>query len=40
MQMLSEIGIGNNTTKVILRPSEFSNAAKSFTQMVNQPPKA
>ena len=38
MQMLSEIGIDNNTTTVILLPSEFSNAAKSFTQMVNQQP--
>ncbi|WP_310391251.1 SPFH domain-containing protein [Hymenobacter sp.] len=36
MQMLSEIGIDNNTTTVILLPSEFSNAAKSFTQMVEQ----
>lgn len=36
MQMLSEIGIDNNTTTVILLPSEFSNAAKSFTQFVNQ----
>ncbi|AWM31506.1 slipin family protein [Hymenobacter nivis] len=36
MQMLSEIGIDNNTTTVILLPSEFSNAAKSFSQMVNQ----
>ena len=34
MQMLSEIGIDNNTTTVILLPSEFSNAAKSFTDMV------
>ena len=41
MQMLSEIGIDNNTTTVILLPSEFSNAAKSFTQMVQQAaPKA
>lgn len=39
MQMLSEIGIDNNTTTVILLPSEFSNAAKSFTQMVSQGPK-
>ncbi len=39
MQMLSEIGIDNNTTTVILLPSEFSNAAKSFSQMVaNQTP--
>ena len=34
MQMLSEIGIDNNTTTVILIPSEFSNAAKSFADMV------
>jgi regulator of protease activity HflC (stomatin/prohibitin superfamily) len=32
MQMLSEIGIDNNTTTVILMPSEFQNAAKSFTE--------
>ena len=36
MQMLSEIGIDNNTTTVMLIPSEFTNAAKSFTQMVQQ----
>jgi regulator of protease activity HflC (stomatin/prohibitin superfamily) len=35
MQMLSEIGIDNNTTTVILMPSEFQNAAKSFTELVN-----
>jgi regulator of protease activity HflC (stomatin/prohibitin superfamily) len=35
MQMLSEIGIDNNTTTVILMPSEFTNAAKSFSKMVN-----
>ena len=35
MQMLSEIGIDNNTTTVILMPSDFTNAAKSFTDMVN-----
>jgi regulator of protease activity HflC (stomatin/prohibitin superfamily) len=35
MQMLSEIGIDNNTTTVILMPSEFQSAAKSFTEMVN-----
>lgn len=34
MQMLSEIGIDNNTTTVILIPSEFTNAAKSFTELV------
>ncbi len=36
MQMLSEIGIDNNTTTVILVPSEFTNAARSFTEMVNK----
>ena len=36
MQMLSEIGIDNNTTTVILMPTEFTNAAKSFTQMVSK----
>ena len=40
MQMLSEIGIDNNTTTVILIPFEFSNAAKSFTQMANQQAKS
>ena len=36
MQMLSEIGIDNNTTTVILMPSEFTNAAKSLTEMMNK----
>lgn len=36
MQMLSEIGIDNNTTTVILVPSDFTNAAKSFTELVNK----
>jgi regulator of protease activity HflC (stomatin/prohibitin superfamily) len=36
MQMLSEIGIDNNTTTVILLPSEFINAAKSYTEMVKK----
>lgn len=40
MQMLSEIGIDNNTTTVILMPSEFQNAAKSFTDMINLQKKA
>jgi len=35
MQMLSEIGIDNNTTTVIMMPSEFQAAAKSFTEFVN-----
>ena len=34
MQMLSEIGIDNHTTTVILIPSEFTNAAKSFSDLV------
>ena len=36
MQMLSEIGIDNNTTTIILVPSEFTNAARSFTEMVQK----
>ena len=40
MQMLSEIGIDNNTTTVILMPAEFQNAAKSFTEYVNIQKKA
>ena len=40
MQMLSEIGIDNNTTTVILMPSEFTNAAKSFSDMVAKGKKA
>jgi regulator of protease activity HflC (stomatin/prohibitin superfamily) len=36
MQMLSEIGIDNNTTTIVLVPSDFTNAAKSFTEMVNK----
>ncbi|MEI7828268.1 MAG: SPFH domain-containing protein [Prolixibacteraceae bacterium] len=40
MQMLSEIGIDNNTTTVILMPSEFTNAAKSFSEMVSKQKKS
>ena len=36
MQMLSEIGIDNNTTTIVLVPSDFTNAAKSFTQFVDE----
>ncbi|MBK9985159.1 MAG: slipin family protein [Saprospiraceae bacterium] len=36
MQMLSEIGIDNNTTTMILIPSDFTNAAKSFTELVEK----
>jgi len=35
MQMLSEIGIDNNTTTIVLVPSDFTNAAKSFTDLIN-----
>ena len=35
MQMLAEIGIDNNTTTIVLVPSDFTNAAKSFTDLVN-----
>jgi len=34
MQMISEVGIDNNTTTIVLVPSDFTNAAKSFTEMV------
>ncbi len=34
MQMLSEIGIDNNTTTVILIPSDFTHAARSLTELV------
>jgi len=36
MQMLSEIGIDNNTTTIVLVPSDFTNAAKSFTEFVSK----
>lgn len=36
MQMLSEIGIDNNTTTIVLLPSDITNAAKSFTDMVTK----
>ena len=34
MQMLSEIGIDNSTTTVFVLPSDFTNAAKSFTEFL------
>jgi len=40
MQMLSEIGIDNNTTTIVMVPSEFSNAARSFTQMMQPAQKS
>lgn len=36
MQMLSEIGVDNNTTTIVLVPSDFTNAAKSFTEWVTK----
>jgi regulator of protease activity HflC (stomatin/prohibitin superfamily) len=36
MQMLSEIGIDNNTTTIVLVPSDFTNAARSFTELVSK----
>lgn len=39
MQMLAEIGIDNNTTTVVLIPSDFTNAARSLTTVANQLPK-
>lgn len=36
MQMLSEIGIDNNTTTIVLVPSDFTTAAKSFTELTKQ----
>ena len=32
MQMLSEIGIDNNTTTIVLIPSEFTEAARTFAE--------
>ena len=34
MKMLLEIGIDNNTTTIVLVLSEFTNAAKSFSDLV------
>ena len=39
MQMLSEIGAENNTTTIILMPSEFTNLAKAFTEDLIKKPK-
>ncbi|GAB4093447.1 slipin family protein [Flaviaesturariibacter terrae] len=36
MQMLSEIGIDNNTTTVVLMPAEFAQAAKAIGQSARQ----
>ena len=32
MQMLSEIGIDNNTTTIVLIPSEFGQAARTVAE--------
>lgn len=39
MQMLSEIGIDNNTTTIVLVPSDFTNAAKSFADHIKNKDK-
>ncbi|MBK8424864.1 MAG: slipin family protein [Lewinellaceae bacterium] len=36
MQMLSEIGIDNNTTTIVLVPSDFTQAARSFSEMISK----
>ncbi|HMG81480.1 MAG TPA: SPFH domain-containing protein [Ferruginibacter sp.] len=36
MQMLSEIGIDNNTTTIVVMPSDFISAARSFTEISNK----
>ncbi len=36
MQMLSEIGIDNNTTTIVLVPSDFTQAARSFAESVKK----
>jgi regulator of protease activity HflC (stomatin/prohibitin superfamily) len=36
MQMLSEIGIDNNTTTVVLIPSDFTNMARTIGQTLKQ----
>ena len=36
MQMLSEIGTDNNTTTIVLIPSEFTTALKSFSDKMKQ----
>ncbi|TGE24717.1 slipin family protein [Hymenobacter aquaticus] len=36
LQMLSEIGIDNNTTTIVMVPSEFTQAAKSLTQLAGK----
>lgn len=36
MQMVSEVGIDNNTTTIILMPSDFTNAAKSIGELLSK----
>jgi hypothetical protein len=36
MQMLSEIGIDNNITTIVLFPFEFTNAVRSFTGLIEK----
>ncbi len=39
MQMISEIGVENNTSTIILIPSEFSDLAKNVNQYLNKDTK-
>jgi regulator of protease activity HflC (stomatin/prohibitin superfamily) len=39
MQMLSEIGAEQNTTTIVLMPSEFTAMARSISQLVGQKPE-
>jgi regulator of protease activity HflC (stomatin/prohibitin superfamily) len=36
MQMVTEVGAENNSTTVLLIPSDFVTLAKSFTQYLNE----
>ena len=36
MQMLSEIGIDNNTTTILMIPSEIMSAAKNLSELVSK----
>jgi regulator of protease activity HflC (stomatin/prohibitin superfamily) len=40
MQMVSEVGMENNTTTIVLIPSEFASMAKGIGELVSSSPKA
>jgi regulator of protease activity HflC (stomatin/prohibitin superfamily) len=40
MQMVQEVGAENNTTTIILMPSEFVTLANSVSNYLNKSPKA